>query len=171
MRRSMSQVPGREPFTKEPKTGQQRTIGIPESLVQELTQHREEQLRFREAAGDTRPDEGWICTHPDGRHITPNALTRGFMRLRDKAGTPISFHGLRHTLATELLMAGVPVRTVSEVLGHANSSVTLDIYGHVLPRSRQHAADLAGAMMERLRLSTNPASVQKSVQTPDKSPG
>jgi integrase len=46
----------------------------------------------------------------------------------------ICFHGCRHTSATLLLMAGVPVKVVSERLGHAKSSTTMDIYSHVLPR-------------------------------------
>ncbi len=53
----------------------------------------------------------------------------------------IPFHGLRHTHATLLLKEGVNVKVVSERLGHANISITLDTYAHVLPSMQQQAAD------------------------------
>ena len=49
-------------------------------------------------------------------------------------------HDLRHVHATHLLLAGVPVHVVAERLGHADPSVTLRVYAHVL---RQHAAGVA----------------------------
>jgi integrase len=61
------------------------------------------------------------------------------------AGVPrLVFHGLRHTSATLALLAGVPVHVVSQRLGHANVSVTLDIYSHVLPQQDSDAARLIG---------------------------
>jgi len=45
----------------------------------------------------------------------------------------LSFHDLRHTCATLLLREGVNVKVVSEMLGHASITITLNIYAHVLP--------------------------------------
>lgn len=56
----------------------------------------------------------------------------------------------RHTMATELLMSGIPVRVVSERLGHANSSVTQDIYGHVLPHAQAEAVSVIDRLLERV---------------------
>ena len=53
---------------------------------------------------------------------------------------PIKFHGLRHTCATLLLQAGTPVHVVSERLGHAKVSMTLEVYAHVLPDMQREAA-------------------------------
>jgi hypothetical protein len=53
-----------------------------------------------------------------------------------------TFHGLRHTHATALIAAGVPVKIISDRLGHANISTTMDIYGHVLPTMQRQAADI-----------------------------
>jgi integrase len=50
------------------------------------------------------------------------------------------FHDLRHTAATLLLGQGVNPKVVSEVLGHAQVAITLEIYSHVLPDMQQHAA-------------------------------
>lgn len=58
----------------------------------------------------------------------------------------IRFHNLRHTAATLMLLGSVPVKVVSERLGHASGAITLSIYAHVLPRMQKDAA----AVMDRL---------------------
>ena len=60
---------------------------------------------------------------------------------------PIKFHGLRHTCATLLLRARVPVHVVSERLGHATTAMTLEVYAHVLPDMQQEAAATLGALL------------------------
>ena len=56
------------------------------------------------------------------------------------------FHDLRHTAATLLLSRGVNVKVVSEMLGHADISITLRIYAHVIPNVQQVAADVMDSM-------------------------
>jgi len=59
-----------------------------------------------------------------------------------ETGVPaIRFHGLRHTSVTLLLSANVPVMVVSQRVGHARASMTLDVYGHAMPDQQQGAAD------------------------------
>jgi site-specific recombinase XerD len=48
---------------------------------------------------------------------------------------------LRHSAATALLTAGIPLRTVSDLLGHSTIALTADVYGHVERQSRREAAD------------------------------
>ena len=60
------------------------------------------------------------------------------------------FHDLRHTHASQLLKAGVPVKVVSERLDHAAASITLDVYAHVLPGQQQEAAAKVDAMLGRM---------------------
>lgn len=65
---------------------------------------------------------------------------------------PIPLHGLRHTHATILLSAGVPVHIVSARLGHANPTITMNVYAHCLPRAQQAAvAVLAGMGAQPVR--------------------
>lgn len=65
--------------------------------------------------------------------------------LERAAGLPrVTFHGLRHTTATILLEAGVPVHVVSHRLGHRDSAITLKTYAHVLAAMARKAAAVAG---------------------------
>lgn len=80
----------------------------------------------------------------DGSFPRPSAVAREFRAICDEIGAPrgTSFHTLRHTHATWLLLNGVDPKVVSERLGHADVATTLRIYGHVLP-GRDEAAALA----------------------------
>ncbi|MEO6654188.1 MAG: tyrosine-type recombinase/integrase [Ilumatobacteraceae bacterium] len=69
-------------------------------------------------------------------------MTRRWERLRRSAGLGhVKLHGLRHFVATELLTAGIDVRTVANRLGHARTSTTLDIYWAWVPARDRQAAD------------------------------
>jgi integrase len=87
---------------------------------------------------------GLVFTHEDGRPISPQYLTRShFPALARWLHLPeMDFHDLRHTAATLLLARGVNVKVVSEMLGHANVTITLQIYAHVLPHMQQSAVEV-----------------------------
>lgn len=61
--------------------------------------------------------------------------------------TPLTFHELRHSHATALLLAGEPLKVVSERLGHSSVRITADIYQHCLPGMDQRAAARMDAML------------------------
>ena len=78
----------------------------------------------------------WIFFTKAGRPLSVhNVHNRSWKPLLKRAGLPETtrMHDLRHTAATLLLSRGVPVKVVSEVLGHADVSITLSTYTHVLP--------------------------------------
>ena len=56
-------------------------------------------------------------------------------------------HQLRHTAASLMLEAGVPLKNVSEILGHASVSTTGDVYGHVSPAGQREAIDKLGEVL------------------------
>jgi integrase len=65
-----------------------------------------------------------------------------------RVGVPqIRLHDLRHTHASHLLAANVNVKVVSERLGHASSSFTMDTYGHLLPGQQAEAALAAARLL------------------------
>jgi len=67
--------------------------------------------------------------------------------LKRAALPPIRFHDLRHSHATMLLAAGENPRVVQERLGHAQISLTLQTYSHVLPDLQRQAAEKIDRML------------------------
>lgn len=61
----------------------------------------------------------------------------------------IPFHGLRHTKATLQIAAGTDIRTVSAILGHRETSTTMDIYSHSLQTAEQEAANKIEQLLEK----------------------
>lgn len=78
-----------------------------------------------------------------------NVRHRNFAALRRLAGLSEAYnlYSLRHTHATLLLLAGVHSKVVSERLGHATVSITLDTYSHVLPNLQREASDKLEALL------------------------
>ena len=82
-----------------------------------------------------------MFTDGDGDPIHPHALSQAFERIACRAGVPvIRLHDLRHTHGSLLIKEGVPVKVVSERLGHANIAFTIETYQHVLPGMQADAA-------------------------------
>jgi len=78
---------------------------------------------------------------PDGEPWRPSTFAAACRRVFKKAGLTCRLHDLRHTQATMLLRQGVHPKVVQERLGHANVSITLDIYSHCTANMQQEAAE------------------------------
>lgn len=86
--------------------------------------------------------EGIVFTRSDGHPVHPHSLSQTVDRLQRAAGVPpIRLHGLRHTHATLMLKHGVPLKVVSERLGHSTPAFTMAVYQHVLPGMQRDAAN------------------------------
>jgi len=101
-------------------------------------------------------DDALVFGDHEGRYLHPERFTRTFrpevVRCRktigDEAVPEIRLHDLRHTHATLLLAKGVPVKVVSERLGHASATITLQVYAHVMPGNQRDAAELFGSLIK-----------------------
>jgi integrase len=114
-----------------PKTdSSRRTIKLSRLVIEALRQH---------------PQQcGWVFPTSIGTTINVNNLRyRSWKRLLERAHLPSGtrIHDLRHSSATLLLSKGVPIKVVSEMLGHSDVSITLSIYAHVLPDMQDGAAE------------------------------
>ncbi len=91
---------------------------------------------------------GNIFTAEDGQPLHPDSVAWHFTKALRSAGVPvIRLHDLRHTSATLDLEAGTHPKVVQERLGHANISMTLDLYSHVVPGMGEDAAAKRGFLL------------------------
>jgi integrase len=120
-----------------PKTASgRRSIRLSKLAIGALKQHRLNAAKQRISE--------WVFSTKAGTPISVhNVHNRSWKPLLMRAGLPANtrMHDLRHSAASLLLAQGVPVKVVSEMLGHADVSTTLSIYAHVLPDMQSTAAD------------------------------
>ena len=126
-----------------------RPINLDPRTVEVL--HAWQQHRENEDAEFDRDDpDGHVFARPDGRPTHPQLLSDAFAKLVRRSGLPrVRFHDLRHTHATLLLRAGVPIKVVSERLGHSTPGFTMATYQHVVPGMQQEAARTFAEILER----------------------
>jgi hypothetical protein len=126
----------------EPKTrAGRRSLALDPATVAALQGHLVIQAAERTLIGRRYVDSGLLFTWPDGRGINPAHFAAWFEQHITAAGLPrITLHGLRHSYATAALKAGVPVKVISERLGHATVAITLAVYSHVIPGMDELAA-------------------------------
>jgi integrase len=135
----------------EPKTNRsRRRVGLTDTAVAALRQHRarqaEERLRL---GGGWRNDLDLVFVDEVGQPIEATKFLRNsFKPLLKAAGLPaIRFHDLRHSAATLLLGRGIHPKIVSEMLGHSQIAITLDLYSHVTPTMQREATQAMEAIV------------------------
>jgi integrase len=118
-----------------------RTVKLTQDATEALRDHLERQFLEINKAGDRWQDSGLVSCTGKGTLINPtNLRRRSFAPLLQRAGLPpMTFHQLRHTAATILLLKNVNPKVVSEMLGHATIAITLDTHSHVLPNMQDSA--------------------------------
>jgi integrase len=128
------------------KTGRVRRVSLDAGTAQVMRDHAERQAKERELVGGSWPGGDWVFRMEMGTPLRidlPGELMRSTFARLNRGGTilpPIRFHDLRHVHATLLLQDGEPVHVVAERLGHADPSMTLRVYAHVLRSQRASSA-------------------------------
>ena len=130
-----------------PRTARsRRSVSLDRETASALRAHRKRQLEERVAAGDAWEEEDLVFCDELGGPLHPDRFTRTFQSAARRAGVPrVRLHDLRHTWATLALAAGVHPKVVSERLGHATTSITLDIYS---PVQSELDAEAAGTVAD-----------------------
>jgi len=140
---------GKTTATSTPKTARgNRTVAIGPTTLAALKGWKRAQTAERLLiGGEWRGDHGLVVTNIDGTAPNPETFSNLFVKLVRVAELPqIRLHDLRHSYATAALAAGVPVKVLSQRIGHADVGVTLAIYAHVLPGDDEDAAHRADAL-------------------------
>lgn len=124
-----------------------RAIVLGSDTIVALRGHRARQAARRLALGPHWTDLDLIFDRGDGTPYHPSTVRDAFERAVARAGLPsLTPHGMRHTMATVMLAAGVHPKVVQERLGHKSIQMTLDRYSHVSMTMQQDAA----ALLERI---------------------
>jgi len=140
---------GKTTATSTPKTARgNRTIAIGPATRSALKAWKRTQTTERLQVGSRwQGEHGLVATNIDGTAPNPEAFSNLFAKLVRAAGLPpIRLHDLRHSYATAALAAGVPVKVLSQRVGHADVGVTLAVYAHVMPGDDEDAARRADAL-------------------------
>ena len=138
-------------YTKDPKTKtSNRIISIPESITKLLKEYQRKQLKNRLLLGDKWIETNRLFVQSNGSPMHPDTITKWFRQFLEDRNLPhITFHGLRHTHATFLISKGLDVRSVSNRLGHAQTSTTLNIYAHAFAKMDREASEKLDNLLYR----------------------
>lgn len=137
-------------FTPPKTKRRRRSIALTSAAVDALRAHRQRLDIEREKLSGAWADHNLVFPNTIGRPLDGiRLLQRYFHPLLERASLPrIRFYGLRHTAATLLLGKGINPKIVSEMLGHAQVAITLDIYSHVVPHMQEQAAAAMDSLLE-----------------------
>lgn len=137
------------------KTHQERRVSLDSAAHELLAAHRRRVQDWAVQAGVAVREDGYVLPggpawgfDPSGSEpVRPDSVTSAFARLARGLGVTVRFHDLRHFSATQLIGAGVDVRTVAHRLGHADPSTTLRVYSHALAERDREAAAILGRLV------------------------
>jgi integrase len=102
----------------------------------------------RQLMSEAYADSDLVFAQEDGQWIHPDSFSEMFWRHAKAAKLPrIRFHDLRHTHATRTLAAGVHPKVVSDRLGHASTTITLQTYSHAIPAMQATAASFVASLV------------------------
>jgi integrase len=134
---------GHEVRLSEPKTNKgKRSVPLDPTTVEVLRGLRAGQKKRSLDRSD------FLFSDESGNPLDPETVSLVFERRVKSSGLPrVRFHDLRHSFATLALQAGVPLKVVSDILGHANISITGDTYSHVNPAMQEDATSRVAALV------------------------
>ncbi len=148
---------------KEPKTRRSRRVVVMPELTREaLRVHRAQQSRIRQAHGEaycTSFGELVVCM-PDGAPWWPDSFSSAYRDFIRREGLRGRFHDLRRSHGSQLIKVGVPIKVVSERLGHASTAFTMDVYTDVLSGMQEDAAARIDSMLRAAMVQCSDAEVR-----------
>jgi integrase len=142
----------RQGVEKDTKTHRMRRIALDSETVDVLRAHRERYEATARAVGVEPTEEAFLFSYDPlrTRPCSPPGVSHRYVLMCERLGIDSHLHALRHYSATELLAAGVDLRTVAGRLGHAGGgTTTLRVYAAWVSESDRRAAEILGGRMKR----------------------
>jgi integrase len=152
---------------KPPKTKRSaRTIALAPTASAVLRRQRADQRQRRFQLGLPRDENCYVFDRADGTPWEPGAFSLAFARLVKRAELPhFRLHDLRHVFATQSLVAGIDLKTVSASLGHSDIGTTANLYAHVQEQLlERHAARVEAIMGDALAIAAGDARVSPAAE-------
>jgi len=119
-----------------------REVPIQAKIFEKLMVYKKRQLQEKDLASSAYSDNNYVFSSPVGGVIEPSTMRDMFNRLIKLAGiSHTNFHALRHSFATRAIESGVPIKAVSDILGHATVQLTMDLYCHSSIDLKREAVD------------------------------
>ena len=133
-----------EPLISTPKTKSSiRTLILNNKALEVLKAQEKQHKLLKMKLGDKFPHPELIFTNIHGNYLEPRTIRKALEDVCINANLPkIKFHALRHTYASRLIEAGVNIKVISNMLGHASTTVTEKVYLHVLEELKEDTNNL-----------------------------
>ena len=148
-----------------------RAIDLPATCLTSLRAHKLRQEQERSLAGTRWKETGHVFTSTIGTPIDDRKILKEFNALVKAAGLPKRrFHDLRHACISLLGAQGVPLKVISEIVGHSDIRLTQNIYLHIYQEAKTEAAVKMDALLTGLA-NTPELPVATTVATKRPSPG
>ena len=142
-----------------------RTIDLPAICVTGLRAHKLRQAQERSLAGTRWKETGHVFTSTTGTPIDDRKILKEFNALVKAAGLPKQrFHDLRHACISLLAAQAVPLKVISEIVGHSDIRLTQNVYQHIYQEAKTEAAATMDALLTELA-NTRETPVATSVAT------
>lgn len=142
VRRAAVYAKGRGIVIKAPKSASgKRSVALGEAVSTGMREYLKERSQYASPREDT---SAALFIHDDGHAVRPGELSSAFRKIANAAGLPrwAHLHTLRHTHATYLIESGANPREVQARLGHGSVTITMGIYGHLLPGRDEQVAQM-----------------------------
>ncbi|MBE6083563.1 MAG: site-specific integrase [Tissierellaceae bacterium] len=127
--------------------GSVRSIPISPELMTRIEIYQNMVESEKEFFGAEYSDRGFFICNETGNPIEPRYYQKYFKELLEKLELPeMGFHSLRHTFATRAIEMNIPIKVVSDILGHSSITITMDLYAHVLENTKRNEIEKISAM-------------------------
>jgi integrase len=118
-----------------------RVFHVGEKTMEVLQAQKREVAIRKVLCGKQWKENNFVFPTSVGTAMNQSNMRKLFLKVLEKSNIePIRFHDLRHVAASIMLNYGIPLLAVSAILGHAQSSTTLNMYGHQFEESEKQAA-------------------------------
>lgn len=137
-------------YTSTPKTkSSYRQLYLQPGILELIKQLRKEQRLQANKIGDLWEDNDRLFTTWCGKPMHPNTTYTWLKRFCENENIPFKgIHSFRHAVATQAITNGVDIKTVSSILGHSQTSTTLNIYAHAVQKSNVKALNLMADLLQ-----------------------